>query len=46
MKVKLNISIEEDLKKMLNDYCKKNGLSASAVITILLRNFFAEGKKL
>lgn len=46
MKVKLNITIEEDLKKMLNSYCKEYGLSASAVITILLRSFFAEGKKL
>lgn len=42
MKSKFNITIDESLKAKLKDYCSANGLSASAVITILLLDFLKD----
>lgn len=42
MKSKFNITIDENLKERLKEYCNSNGLSASAVITILLLEFLKD----
>lgn len=42
MKSKFNITIDESLKERLKKYCSENGLSASAVITILLLEFLKD----
>ncbi|MBS6020587.1 MAG: hypothetical protein KH846_10485 [Leptotrichia wadei] len=45
MKVKYNLSLDENLKNKFNEFCKENGLTASSVISMLIVEFLKKNNK-
>lgn len=45
MKVKYNLSLDENLKNKFNEFCKKNGLTASSVISMLIVEYLKKNGK-